>query len=477
MNGTDDPCAALQAQLEQQLTTAGARQSTLIQLLKTASPQERGQISAEIAALIKQTADMRKALEECRRAHPIQSHPRRTKFNPHVDGFRFANTFTTQFFQGPIHMTFDGRCGGMVYASLDYFLSGLPIPPTDVLPPEGSVLSTYISNRHWQSILNNVDLWSERIFNPFGWRSSEFFHWGLPSQANGQMDRLKSCIDIGQSAPLGLLAPTANIGEHHQVLAIGYETGSLDDDLKIFVYDPNYPREECVMQPDSTRVRYIETTSRGIVEWLTYFVDLNYRLQRPNLNDPCEVINSIDWSTQNHSGRNYNEKDFRCSRLVATNFTGCTMTQADFSRSNAEGINCYGANVRNSNFSNAILRNSIFYGADLKITSLIGVDATKANFVGADLQTATLDNGIFNTADFYGANLSNTNCQGANFENGNFYGADLSNGKFTRAVFRNANFNGADLRNANLDQADFSGAIITGADFRGASRNGVIGLP
>jgi len=382
----------------------------------------------------------------------------RTTFNPVNHGFSFANTFQNHRFVGPIQISMGGRCGGMVYAALDFYLSGLPIPNDPTLPPEGSTLSTYISERQDKSLTNTLDLWIERMFNPFGWRTSEFFHWGLPSQANGQFTRLKSSIDLNKPVPLGLFAPgDGGFAGHHQVLAIGYETGSRDEDLRIFVYDPNYPGVECVLQPDPMRVRYCETSPEGIHEWLTYFADLNYRPRVPNLSNPCAEMHFRDWSGQNHSGRNYSQQDFRCSKFVATNFTGSTMMQADFSRANAERASFYGANLRNSNFSGANLRKTVFYGSDLKQASLVAADATQGNFVGADLQTATLDGGIFDSADFQGANLANTKLQGA--------------------MLRNANLHGADLRNANLDDADFTGAILHGADLGGASRNRTRGLP
>ena len=296
-----------------------------------------------------------------------------TMFDPSIHGFHFDNTFQNHRFIGPIHISMGGRCGGMAYAALDFFLSGLPVPSDTTLPLEGAVLSTYISERQDKSINNTIDLWLERIPNPFGWRTWEFFHWGLPSQANGQFTRLKSCIDIHQPIPLGLFAPGGGgFSGHHQVLCIGYEIGENDQDLKIFVYDPNYHNGICVIKPDITQTRYFETDPNGGVrEWLTYFVDLNYRLKTPNLNNPCTDIVSKNWSGQNQSGHTYNQEDFRCSQFVATNFTGCTMMQTDFSRSNAERANFYGANIRNSNFANAILRKAMFYGADLKTYCVI----------------------------------------------------------------------------------------------------------
>jgi uncharacterized protein YjbI with pentapeptide repeats len=382
----------------------------------------------------------------------------RTQFVPRLHGFHFVNTFANHRYIGPVHINLSGRCGGMVYAALDLFLTETPVPTQTTLPAEGSVLSTYISARQDNSISNQLDLWIERFFNPFGWRTSEFFHWGLPSQVHGQVERLKSCIDKGKPAPLGLFAPgSGGFAPHHQVLAVGYETGTRDADLRIFLYDPNFPDVECIIRPDESKVRYVETAPNGSLhEWLTYFVDLNYRPQRVNLDDPCEHTTFRDWSGQDHSGQAHNQQDFRCSRFVSTIFRGCTMMQTDFSRSNADRASFYGANLRNSNLSNVTLRESMFYGADLRTASLVAVDATQSNFVGADLQTADLSNGIFQSADFHGADLHAATCVRANFRSANCYGADFSG--------------------ANLDQADFTGAVVSGADFGGASKSGTIGL-
>ena len=391
---------------------------------------------------------------------PVQSVHERTAFDPAIHGFRFSNRFQNHRFIGPIHINLDGRCGGMVYAALDFFLAEMQIPPDTTLPPEGSVLSTYISERQDNSIMATVDLWAERIFNPFGWRTAEFFHWGLPSQQDGQFTRIRASVDRQRPVPLGLFAPgSGGFAAHHQVLAIGYDfRPGHNDELRIMVYDPNYPGAPCVIRPHLTQLRYFETTPSGSLhEWLTYFADYNYRPKAPDLSDPCAGTSFRDWSGQQHTGRTYNRHDFRCGRFVATNFTGATMMQTDFGRSNGARATFYGANIRNSNFANANLREAIFYGADLKTTSMVAVDATRANFVGADLQTANLEGGVFDEANFHGADLNHTNLKGARF--------------------RSANLFGADLRNATLDNADLTGATLTRARLDGISRRGTIGLP
>ena len=60
------------------------------------------------------------------------------------------------------------------------------------------------------------------------------------------MQELKAEIDAGHPVPLGLKSLSANPGEDHVILAVGYDTGrykgdlgDFKEDLKIFIYDPN----------------------------------------------------------------------------------------------------------------------------------------------------------------------------------------------------------------------------------------------
>jgi uncharacterized protein YjbI with pentapeptide repeats len=382
----------------------------------------------------------------------------RTTFKPDVHGFKFYNSFINQRFVGPIQIVTKGRCGGMVYTALDFYFSHLPIPPDLTLPAEGSLLSTYISERQDNSLMNPLAQWAELFFNPFGWRTAEFFHWGLPSQTNppGHFSRLKACIDLNKPVPLGLFEPgDGGFKAHHQVLAIGYETGAGDGDLRIQVYDPNHPLVITELTPATTRYRFVNSADGN--EYITYLVDETYRPRIPNLANPCGGVATKNWAGQNHSGQTFNQQDFNCALFTSTNFTGCTMMQTDFSFAKAERASFYGANLRNSNFSNAKLRYAVFFGADLKAASLSGADATGASFVGADMQRVTAGGCRFANADLHGANLANAELVGANFAGANLYGADL--------------------RGSILSNSDFRGANLTGANLAGANKSGALGLP
>ena len=68
----------------------------------------------------------------------------RTCFDPQCHGFFFPNGFTNQIVG---NITTSGRCGGMVYAAMDYFTYGVPIPPTRAIPEDGTALADYIMTR------------------------------------------------------------------------------------------------------------------------------------------------------------------------------------------------------------------------------------------------------------------------------------------------------------------------------------------
>lgn len=239
------------------------------------------------------------AIQRCRRSpvtvrrpSPGEATARSTDFDPSRHGFRFANTFNNDFIR-EFDVRTGGLCGGMVYTALDYYLEREPIPAQDYRPPTNSVLHDYIYDRQVHSITDNLDKWIEIGFNPFGARSSEFFRWGLQGFGGGRLQELRALIDRGVPAPLGLY----NYGGEdsrgdHQVLAIGYDLGRYKGDLKgpmgdlkIYVYDPNYPGETLTLVPDLTAqgYRYLEASSddrkKGL--WRTYFVDGKYAAKDP----------------------------------------------------------------------------------------------------------------------------------------------------------------------------------------------------
>ncbi|KAF1719870.1 hypothetical protein [Pseudoxanthomonas wuyuanensis] len=218
--------------------------------------------------------------------------PRMTRFDPATHGFRFVNTFNNDVIR-EVDFRTSGLCGGMVYSAMDYFNASMPIPQQAYRPAVNTPLHDYIYKRQVASLTENMDKWAELGFNPLGARNGEFFRWGLQGFSGGRLQELRARIDRGQPAPLGLWHYDGARGGDHQVLAIGYDLGRYrgdlgahQEDLRIFVYDPNYPGRTLTLVPDLSRggYRYLEEDKL----WLTYFVDAKYRAQRPSI--PATVV-------------------------------------------------------------------------------------------------------------------------------------------------------------------------------------------
>lgn len=213
-----------------------------------------------------------------------------TSFTPPAKGFSFSNTFRAEFpIPGVNGPTVSGFCGGMVYAALDYHNSGMAIPRQNFRPAVKTPLHNYIYRRQVNSLADNADKWTELFVNPFGWRSDEFFNWGLQATAGGRIEELKSMVDHGKPVPLGLFAPgNGGIAPHHQVLAIGYDMGrykgdlgDFKEDFKIFVYDPNHPDTIKTIIPNVSGKFFTYPDATSKEKWQTYFVDKKYRSNRP----------------------------------------------------------------------------------------------------------------------------------------------------------------------------------------------------
>jgi hypothetical protein len=214
---------------------------------------------------------------------------RMTAFKPEIHGFKFVNTFVTPIDYGGINgLRLSGLCGGMVYSSLDYFTKRMVIPTQAFRPANRTPLQSYIYNRQLKTLMNNSDKWTELILNPFGWRTNEFFNWGLQGTNGGRIQELKELIDKGIPAPLGMFeAGDGGFRPHHQVLAIGYELGKYKGDLgqykedfKIFIYDPNKVGRIMTLKADPVNQRYYYVEDPAC-KWLTYFVDKKYVANTP----------------------------------------------------------------------------------------------------------------------------------------------------------------------------------------------------
>ena len=213
-----------------------------------------------------------------------------TAFNPKTHGFKFGNNFKNIFIDA-IDWRTGGLCGGMTYASLDYYYSKtISTPKTRYRPNEGSPLQKYLYDRQVTSLMKNLDKWAEIGLNPGGARNNEFFNWGIENKSGSRINELRSFIDRGKPVPLGL----QSVGEkdsdpgNHQTLAIGYDFGTAQDlasgryknRMKIYVCDPNFPDRTMTLVPNfkEKTFYYLEAPKK---RWRTYFVDKKYTRKTP----------------------------------------------------------------------------------------------------------------------------------------------------------------------------------------------------
>ncbi|HEV2404277.1 MAG TPA: hypothetical protein VGR88_02425, partial [Ktedonobacterales bacterium] len=141
-----------------------------------------------------------------------------------------------------------GLCGGMTFASLDYWLQQWIVPRgngRDDQPSrattQGTVLRDYIWSRLLDSIQDNgatFITWVIMANAPFG-----AGHSWLKSQTSTEFQNIKAGIDSGTPVPIGLIGTTSNPLNDHQVLCYGYQD-NLDGTGSLFLYDNNRPGVE-----------------------------------------------------------------------------------------------------------------------------------------------------------------------------------------------------------------------------------------
>jgi hypothetical protein len=181
-------------------------------------------------------------------------------FLPSTSGLHFANyyphepelTVTLPFGRVlNIGDAANGLCGGMAFATADFFESGRPIPSDRQPPPPGSPLYQFIVKRLMDSFdlpfgINRYIELMEPAFPDVG------LGFGLPGRASvmlrDEWPLIKTLLDGGHVVPLGLIRIKSNqlhdLCKNHQVLAYGYDLH--DTDLSIWLYDPNYPDQDDV---------------------------------------------------------------------------------------------------------------------------------------------------------------------------------------------------------------------------------------
>jgi hypothetical protein len=182
--------------------------------------------------------------------------PNPSSFLPSQDGLAFTNAWPsepavvlpTPFGKINIGNAAEGLCGGMVFAALDYWHTGIQPPATR--PAPGEPLYRYIVQRlidswhlpagvaqyyQWMNLPNGdsgFEVFGRRVVTDRGlaWRTIQT-----------QWPQIAADLDHGTPAALGVVtvasANPADLGFNHQVLAYGYDASP--SEVTVRVYDPN----------------------------------------------------------------------------------------------------------------------------------------------------------------------------------------------------------------------------------------------
>lgn len=191
-----------------------------------------------------------------------------TPFEVSRHGYQFANNFEGMY---------PALCGGMSWTSLDYYYTGLPIPSQAQAPSPGDPLYDALVRRQ-------LDAHCVAIPILMAGRSM----WGTNSRATGvgrAYTVLKSWIDRGSPMPilLGDLDDPLSTNSHW-VVARGYEQTEDGTCARIYLYDNNYPNQDCYLSPSDspdTTPWFNHSLAGSSQRYGFYVPHLHYRPQDP----------------------------------------------------------------------------------------------------------------------------------------------------------------------------------------------------
>jgi hypothetical protein len=195
-------------------------------------------------------------------------------FDPQVHGFKFTNRFTggsvvaelsrqgrlsqltglkvpraarqlIEVAQGAEFWGSFGLCGGMSWTALDRYGKSEPIEDTRTIPGRDTELFRGLVTRQADSmrgraLLERCLVWQFLTDVAPWWM---FWSKGVGRlTVEGEWPKLKAVLDGGKPTSLVLIRNQgiASPGDHHQVVAIGYE--AREGAAEVELYDPNHPR-------------------------------------------------------------------------------------------------------------------------------------------------------------------------------------------------------------------------------------------
>jgi hypothetical protein len=190
-----------------------------------------------------------------------------------------------------------GRCGGMAFAGLDFFLTGWPTDKSPDKPASGD-LRDYIFSRlldsielngldflNWTTILNVLPLISHlataalaaqagqffggpigAAFSALAAVQGDLFHLGGPKalmdNTREHLEKLKTKLDQEAAWPIGIVYKGSVLPiDQHQVLAIGYQEGG--DTPLLEIWDNNDPSPALPGIPNPRCMRTLQLNLGG----------------------------------------------------------------------------------------------------------------------------------------------------------------------------------------------------------------------
>jgi hypothetical protein len=187
-----------------------------------------------------------------------------------------------------------GACGGMAFASLDYYYQqwvipkgiyangNLDSPPT--ANPNAAILRNYIFQRFADSwaaggVLNKMLEWYIVLKTlPSGIGGGP----EIKNRTKTEWTTLTALLDQGKPQPLALIFDDWDIFDNHQLVAYGYEGDPSTGTAQIFVYDNNHPDLEAAIQFNLTASEINGTLVDTSNNQLTYVVNNNVETSYPS---------------------------------------------------------------------------------------------------------------------------------------------------------------------------------------------------
>jgi hypothetical protein len=202
-------------------------------------------------------------------------------------GFHFVNSFQLPFpptIQLPLvgdvnisNMVY-GLCGGMCFATLDYYYAGLPVPDYKSAEELPFAYLLYLWDRQLDTLgllgVPKVLEWMLQDDRTLATRTSRSEVPKIRNQLD-QGDPVVLCVIRGR----GFSDPTVN----HQVLATGYEYDESTRQMTLFLCDPNYAGQETLLTMNLAHPKLGLQASHSTGELMRGCFSIPYNWQPPPL--------------------------------------------------------------------------------------------------------------------------------------------------------------------------------------------------